>query len=133
MRLDSWSAIIASEVPGVKTLEEFAASKPSLQQVLTLANQLAQKYVASGTFDSKRRTTEATQRDERYENSLLINKYFLLYEEMSYSLDHGDIGRVEAGVTAWIIVFKGVRKHKYATHLTRYLWNVHHIYPKELR
>ncbi|KAF4565704.1 hypothetical protein EYR40_002226 [Pleurotus pulmonarius] len=132
MRLDSWRNIVATDNPGVKTLEDFAASQPSFETILLLANRLANKYVASGTLESDRRTTETSKRDQRYENSLLINKYFLLYEETSHSLDHGDIGRVEAGMAAWIIVFKGVRKHKYASHLTRYLWNVHYIYPKEL-
>lgn len=31
----------------------------------------------------------------QFENALLLNKYFLLYEELSYAMNSGDIGRIE--------------------------------------
>ncbi|KIJ18398.1 hypothetical protein PAXINDRAFT_71215 [Paxillus involutus ATCC 200175] len=74
-----------------------------------------------------------TQRDQQYENGLLLNKYMLLYEELTYTMNIGDIGRVEACLVPWMLIFKAMGKHKYATHMTEFLCRVHFTYPEGLR
>jgi len=56
-----------------------------------------------------------------------------LYEELSYALNSGDIGRVETCIVAWILIFKATGKHKYATQMTDFLYNIHFTYPEGLR
>ena len=73
------------------------------------------------------------ERDLQFKNALLLNKYFLLYEELSYAMNSGDIGRVETSIVSWIPILKAIGKHKYATHMTNFLINIHFVYPAGLR
>ncbi|KAF4566199.1 hypothetical protein EYR36_011614 [Pleurotus pulmonarius] len=130
-RLECWRILVKKTLK-FNTLEEFAASKPTLETMRKLADQLSLDYVASGGLDRARRTKSDKERDKQLENNLLMNKYFLLFEELSYAMDHGDIGRVELCMLPWILIFKATGKHKYATHVMRYLSNVHFVYPKGL-
>ena len=68
----------------------------------------------------------------QFENSQLLHKYFLLYEELSHAMNSGDIGRVETCIVSWIPILKAVGKHKYATHMTKFLIDVHFLYPPRL-
>ncbi|KAG1839902.1 hypothetical protein DFJ58DRAFT_625000, partial [Suillus subalutaceus] len=68
-------------------------------------------------------------RDLQYKNSLFMNKLFLHYEELLYAMNQGDIGCVETCIIAWIPILKATGKHKYATHMTNFLLNVHYVYP----
>ncbi|KIK92369.1 hypothetical protein PAXRUDRAFT_147514 [Paxillus rubicundulus Ve08.2h10] len=74
-----------------------------------------------------------TQRDQQYENGLLLNKYMLLHEELAYTMNIGNIGCVEACLVPWILIFKATGKHKYAMHMTEFLCKVHFTYPEGLR
>lgn len=71
--------------------------------------------------------------DQQLENSLLLNRYCLLYEEFSYAMNTGDIGRVETCLASWILVFKAAKKHKCAAHISWYLSDVHFLYPAGLK
>ncbi|KAG1867738.1 hypothetical protein F4604DRAFT_1881623 [Suillus subluteus] len=73
------------------------------------------------------------RQDKQYENNLLINKYFLLYEELSYAMNIGDIAHVETCIIAWTLIFKATGKHKYATCMTEFLINLHFNYPTGLQ
>jgi len=68
----------------------------------------------------------------QHENTVILNKYLLLYEELTHAMNSGDIGRVEMCIVAWILIFKATGKHKYTTHMTEFLMNVHFIYPEGL-
>jgi hypothetical protein len=57
----------------------------------------------------------------------------LLYEEISYAMNAGDIGRVETCLVLWIMMFKATGKHKYAMDLVQFLCAVHFEYPEGLR
>ncbi|KAG2142785.1 uncharacterized protein EDB93DRAFT_1088794, partial [Suillus bovinus] len=72
-------------------------------------------------------------RDKQYENNLLINNYFLLYKELSYAMNIGDIVRVETCIITWSLIFKATGKHKYATCMTEFLINLHVNYPAGLQ
>ncbi|KAG2351077.1 hypothetical protein BDR07DRAFT_1456106 [Suillus spraguei] len=84
------------------------------------------EYVADHRL-RRMRSKDVTQHDGEYENALLLNKYMLLYEELSYAMNIGDIGRVEMCIIAWILIFKATGKHKYATHMSDFLSNVHFL------
>jgi hypothetical protein len=131
-RLDCWRVHVKNKSPTYSSLEEFAASKPVLNDLIKMADELAQTYVANYKLQRIRRRPEK-ERDVQFENALLMNKYFLLYEELSYAMNRGDIGRTETCIVAWIPILKATGKHKYATHMSNFLNNLHFVYPPGLR
>ncbi|KAM6492590.1 hypothetical protein JOM56_012314, partial [Amanita muscaria] len=74
-----------------------------------------------------------SERDQVFENAQIINSYLALYEELSYAMNFGDIGRVETCLVTWIPLFKATGKHIYATHLEQFLLDMHFKYPEGLR
>ncbi|KAI6022192.1 hypothetical protein BKA83DRAFT_4014421, partial [Pisolithus microcarpus] len=92
-----------------------------------MAKDICHTYVANHQLDCMHRKNER-ERDLQFENVLLLNKYFLLYEELSYGMNSGDIGHVETCIISWIPVLKGIGKHKYASHMMNFLFNMHHVY-----
>ncbi|KAG1882357.1 hypothetical protein F4604DRAFT_1577364, partial [Suillus subluteus] len=122
---------VKSKCPTHISLKEFAKSEPTLDDLLMMANELARNYVANHMLQRMRRRSEK-ERDLQFENALLMNKYFLLYEELLYAMNHRDIGRTETTTIAWIPILKATGKHKYATHMSNFLLNVHFIYPPGL-
>ncbi|KAJ7078049.1 hypothetical protein B0H15DRAFT_805015 [Mycena belliarum] len=116
LRLDAWRVEILRHNSSWSSLEAFAESKPSFELLEEISNHLASHYVA-GAEDLniyEVRQNPAAQRDQQHENILQIHQYFLLYEEMSWSMNYGDIGRIETCFPVWIYIFKATGKHKHA-------------------
>ncbi|KAJ7198952.1 hypothetical protein GGX14DRAFT_573043 [Mycena pura] len=135
LRLDAWRVEVTRRNPAWKTLEDFAASKPKYKDLVEISEYLASHYVA-GAEDLniyELRCKPSSVRDQQQENILQMHQYFLLYEEMSFSMNYGDIGRVETLFPPWIYIFKAVGKHKYATHMVKFMTDVHFVYPARLR
>ncbi|KAI5982250.1 hypothetical protein EDD15DRAFT_2391332 [Pisolithus albus] len=129
-RLDCWR--IHVEDLGFESLEALAASKPTLDSLRTIAEHLVRNCVANYQLrHMKKKPTD--ERDVQFENAMLMNKYCLLYEELSYAMNCGDVGRVETCIVPWIPILKAVGKHKYVTQMTNFLTNVHRVYPPGLR
>lgn len=131
-RLDCWRVEVAKRDPKWTSLEEFAASKPTFNDIEAMARTLARNYIAGHQLRRMRRIP-AAQRDAQYENGLLLNRYMLVYEELSYAMNTGDIGRVETCLFTWIPMFKATGKHKYANTMTDFLCKVHFVYPEGLK
>ncbi|KAF8193659.1 hypothetical protein BJ912DRAFT_848356 [Pholiota molesta] len=131
-RLDLWRLEVEKKSAQNHNLEKFAESKPTWEELSAMANIMAQKYVANDDLGTlcERPTQE---RDKEYENALVQQQYFLLYEEMSHAMNFGDIGRVEICFLPWMMIFAGCGKHKYTMEMCRYLENVHFVYPRQLR
>ncbi|KAG2030931.1 hypothetical protein BDR03DRAFT_833602, partial [Suillus americanus] len=89
-------------------------------------------YIAGHQLWHMRRAL-AAQRNVQYENGLLLNKYMLIYEELSYAMNISDIGWVETCLVMLIPMFKATGKHKYANAMTDFLCKVHFMYPEGLR
>ncbi|KAJ7218441.1 hypothetical protein GGX14DRAFT_356865 [Mycena pura] len=135
LRLDAWRVEVLRRNPKWTSLEEFAASKPSFELIEGISNYLASHYVG-GAEDLniyELRARPAAERDQQHENILQIHQYFLLYEEISRAMNYGDIGRIETCFPPWIYIFKATGKHKYATHMVKFLTDVHFVYPPPLR
>lgn len=132
-RLDLWRVEATKRKPEHANLEEFAASKPSLSQLVQMANHIVRNYVADSPQLYEARRHPTADRDKQYENSLLLNQYFLLYEELTFAMNHGDIKRFESCFLPWICIFKAVGKHKYARYMQKHLLNVHFVYPEGLK
>ncbi|KAG2061416.1 hypothetical protein BDR06DRAFT_1041435 [Suillus hirtellus] len=131
-RLDCWRVYVKSKNPNYMSLDAFAASEPTINILQDIANELAKLYVAGHDL-YQMRCQPCERRDVQYENALILNEYFLLYEELSYAMNHGDIGCVETCIIPWIPILKATGKHKYAMHMMNFLLNVHFVYPEGLR
>lgn len=130
-RLDCWATEVKKRrIQG--TLEEWAERKPSWDEVTEVATHLIRTYVANRTFSELRWSPE-NERDPQWENTLLREQYFLLYEELSYAMNSGDIGRVEDCFMPWVYIFRGCGKHKYAAQMLRFLHDLYKVYPERLR
>ncbi|KAF9496759.1 hypothetical protein BDN71DRAFT_1548495 [Pleurotus eryngii] len=77
-------------------------------------------------------SADEEEHDAQHENNLICQQYFLLYEELLYGMNHGDIDRIESCFVPWIMIFAGCGKHKYAAELQWYLEDVHFRYPPGL-
>ncbi|KAF8815306.1 hypothetical protein BYT27DRAFT_7226013 [Phlegmacium glaucopus] len=131
-RLEVWRLAAKARFPSVASLEDFAALAPEWNILVEMATEIALQHPTSANF-SRMRTRNAGDRDQQLENMILREEYFLLYEEISHGLNHGDIGRVETCFMPWIFIFAGCGKHKYAAEMRRYLEDVHFVYPESLR
>ncbi|TFK68929.1 hypothetical protein BDN72DRAFT_878758, partial [Pluteus cervinus] len=135
-RLDGWLNEAKDKQPSsdFADLESFAATKPTWDKLQSMAANLAKNIISNNRVTKeRRRPVHNSDRDEQHENGVLLMKYFLLYEELSYAMSHGDIGRMEEVLIQWIFIFKGVGKHKYALHMQRFLTDLHLRYPEGLR
>ncbi|KIJ91192.1 hypothetical protein K443DRAFT_115398, partial [Laccaria amethystina LaAM-08-1] len=136
LRLDAWTMELQRRDQTCTTLDDFAASCPTKESITELSDYLAGNYVSGGQESTDifvlHTGTPAAQQDYQCENILLMHKYFLLYEEMSYTMNQGDIGRLETLFPPWISIFRGTGKHKYASHMAKFLSDVHFVYPLKL-
>lgn len=114
-------------------LDHWAANDPTWDEVVALSEFLAKNYVASANQVRDARKQKDKDRDQQRENMLLLQHYFLLYEELSRAMNDGDIGRVETCFIPWMQLFKAIGKHKYAKAIKQYLTNLHFVYPPSLR
>lgn len=133
LRLDAWRTAATQENSTWDSLEAFAKAQPPFEAIQQLANTLATDYVANGATTFQMHHRPAEKRDFQNENIRLMHQYFLLYEELSHSMNFGDIGRVETLFPPWIYIFKATGKHKYATHMVKHLHDVHFVYPPGLK
>ncbi|KIK72802.1 hypothetical protein PAXRUDRAFT_48477, partial [Paxillus rubicundulus Ve08.2h10] len=114
------------------SLDTFALSEPSFEDLQEIADNISRKYI--GNYQPcQMQNKSASQQDQQYENSLLLNKYFMLYKQLSYAMNHSDIGCVESCIITWILIVKATGKHKYATQMMDFLCSVHFNYPEGLR
>ena len=134
LRLDAWRVEAHKRNSEWVSLETFAVAQPSLDLIEEMANSLAVNYVAGyETNIFKLRGQATASRDTQHENMLIMHQYFLLYEEITFAMNHGDIGRLETLFPPWIYIFKATGKHKYAAQMTKFLTDVHFVYPEGLR
>ncbi|KAJ7733399.1 hypothetical protein DFH07DRAFT_944866 [Mycena maculata] len=74
--------------PAINSLEDSAKSKPSITLLDDMANHLAENYVSGGDVDIySLRNESVARRDKQHENILIMHQYFLLYEELSFSMN----------------------------------------------
>jgi hypothetical protein len=109
-----------------------AESKPSWDSLVELLEVMVRKYLPSKDFD-KRREDEETDHDMVFENTALCKQHCLLYLELSHLMNHGDIGRILQLLPYWIAIFKSMGKSKYSAHMIRFMTDLDHVYPPQLR
>ncbi|KAI0083688.1 hypothetical protein BDY19DRAFT_899903 [Irpex rosettiformis] len=133
LRLDAWH--VEARQHGFLTLEKWAESKPSPEEIDKFAMRLATTYTEGEDFDHlyQMKMRPMNQRDKLHENTIRTHHYLMLYEELSYAMNEGDIGRVETVFAPWILLFRAVGKHKYANRMLLFMHQLYEIYPEGLR
>ena len=48
-------------------------------------------------------------------------------------MNQGDVGRVETTLLQWIFIFRATGKHKYTSHITKFLSDLHFVFPPRMR
>ncbi|KAI0669880.1 hypothetical protein C8Q78DRAFT_1070340 [Trametes maxima] len=139
LQLDAWRVEVRKRWPTFATLEEWAASKPKLADIEEVAECLALEYTEGDGQDISQWVKGppgedfTAQRDQVKENTIRTLNYLFLYEELSYAMNAGDIGRVETLFAVWIQLFRAVGKHKYANLMLRFMHALYFVYPEGLR
>ncbi|KAI1781686.1 hypothetical protein LXA43DRAFT_908048 [Ganoderma leucocontextum] len=133
LQLDAWRVEIKKQF-GHSSLDDWAATKPKLADIQAVADVLARDYVEGegmNLYAARRREEEV--RDRIQENTTRTLNYLLLYEELAYAMNAGDIGRIETVLPAWIQMFRAAGKHKYSHQMLRFWHALYFIYPEGLR
>lgn len=133
LQLDAWRVEVHKRT-GLKSLEEWAERKPSLTEVEAVAEALVRDYVEGEGLDLFEMECASTAtRDLARHNIMRLQHHLLLYVELCYAMNMGDIGRVESLFAPWIQIFRATGKHKYGNHTLRFLHALYFIYPDGLR
>ena len=130
--LNAWQIEVQKRNPTITSLDDFAVTNPSWEDLQMITNEISQKYILSGDIATLRINSK-TDHDQQNENILLWVLYFSLYKEMLHDLNHRDFSCVESLFFPWMYIFHGCGKHKYANKMQRYLENMHFVYTPELR
>lgn len=132
--LECWSIEAESKVKSsdaAAILDDWAKKNaPSFEHLVETAVQIVTKYVALGMLN---RDPDATKRDASFENNQLRLRDYLLYEETHFAMNHGDVARFETCILNWIYVWRATGKHPYAKQMTRFLLELHYMYPDRLK
>ncbi|KAI0692170.1 hypothetical protein BC835DRAFT_1407126 [Cytidiella melzeri] len=124
--LDAWR--IEARRYGYLTLEKRAEAKPTLEAIDKFAVQLVTQYVeGEGTNLYQMKNRLAVQCDKQHENTMRTHHYLLLYEELLYSMNEGNIGLSRDNI------FRAVGKHKYANRMLLFMHQLYNVYPVGLR
>jgi hypothetical protein len=130
LRLDRWRVAVAAEKPEWSSLDAMAISQPTWAQLVSAVENLAWKETWAELEEQHRKKDH--RRDRVYENMLVIGLLFLLYEELTWAINFGDIGRVKDLFIPWILVFRSCGKNKYAQYMAKTLRNLYFVFPKTL-
>ena len=122
---------VLAEEDNYPSLQEFANSKPKWPDVVMLAKKAVERFVPYYPDLQEADEKEPEARDEQLDNNMGFNIYSTLYEEFSYAMDHGDIGRVEMCLIAWAPLFEAAGKKKYANHTIKLVHDLNHIFPEK--
>ena len=133
LRLDCWLQKVKTINLGFTSLDDFARSKPTWEDLESITCSLSKDHVGNMMKTTSQHEQLAEDSDQKIENTMILMQYFLLYEESSYAMNAGDIRQLESMFLPWIWIFNCCGKHKYASKLRQYLEDIHFIYPKLLR
>jgi hypothetical protein len=131
LRLNAWQDVAVNE--GWRDLDALARSEPAWSEIERMAYKVVRKVIpVDDTLDESREQDEG-ERDVDWENTLLLGRMLLLYEELVDSSHSGDIGAVESCLIQWIPIWRSCGKHKYSHYMSQFLFNLHHKWPPKFR
>ncbi|KAJ3768643.1 hypothetical protein FB446DRAFT_650151 [Lentinula raphanica] len=115
------------------TLKSFAMSeKCTWGTIVQLSELVVSKYIPDHDFPLRTLKPDS-ERDLVFENLAIRNRDGLIYLGFSRAINYGDVGRIIQLFPYLIATFAAVGKHKYASHMTRFLTDLKRRYPPALR
>jgi hypothetical protein len=130
-RLDCWRTALGKR--GFSSLQEFADTKPTWDLVKEVALAVSEEFIPDVRGLTSLHEEGLENRDEELENNLAFNLYAGMYEEITYAMNYGDIGRVEMCLLQWVPLFEAVGKRKYAHQTLKLVYELNHIFPARTR
>ena len=130
-RLDCWR--VALKERGFSSLQAFANTHPPWDLVREVALEVSQRFIPSAHKLGSMSDEGAETRDQQMENNLAFNLYAGMYEEITYAMNYGDIGRVEMCLLQWVPLFEAVGKRKYAHQTLKLVYELNHVFPAQMR
>ena len=130
-RLDCWRMTL--EKRGFSSLQKFVDTCPTWDLIKEVALEVANEFIPNVRRLASLREEDLENRDQELENNLAFNLYAGMYEEITYAMNYGDIGRVELCLLQWVPLFEAVGKRKYANQTLKLVYELNHIFPPRAR
>jgi hypothetical protein len=105
-------------------LQKWFEGRPYMSEMEKIADGIMEMHVAGFEEDMD-------GPDEVHQDHKRMFRDFLLYSELSHSMNTGDIGRVMDVIPFWVLIWRATKKHKYASYYHRFLIKLH-TWPKPL-
>ncbi|THV02117.1 hypothetical protein K435DRAFT_607652, partial [Dendrothele bispora CBS 962.96] len=123
-------------VSGKKSLEEYADTLNSWEQLYGDAKAIYRMYADAGMVDDLRWEREFEgegKGDMVYENAILFLRDALISREFTDAVKAGDSGRILLVLKIWALSFRGNGRTKYAYEMLHLIHSVTSVWPKEIR
>lgn len=130
-RLDCWRIVLKKH--GFSSLQEFADTRPTWDSIKVVAKEVAEEFIPNAQKLASLCNADLENRDQVLENNLAFNLYAGMYEEITYAMNYGDIGRVEMCLLQWVPLFEAVGKRKYANQTLKLVYELNHVFPARTR
>lgn len=122
-------------VSGKSSMEEYAESVTSWDQLYSDAEKIYEMYANTSMVDELRTNREfadnaGTEGDMVFENAILFFRDALISREMVDAVHAGDSGRVVLVLKTWTLSFRGSGRTKYAYEMLHLIHNVEKVWPK---
>lgn len=130
-RLDCWRTVLKKY--GYSSLQGFADKHPTWDHVKEIASVVVGELISNVGALASLQEDSLENRDCEFENNFAFNLYAGMYEEITYAMNHGDIGRVEMCLLQWVPLFEAVGKKKYAHQTLKLVYELNHVFPERMR
>ncbi len=108
------------QVIGEPDLQEFVSTKLTWEVIDNMVHQIFIESFAGNNFNDLQDQPDS-ECDKRQENQLLFNQDGLMYILLAQASNNGAIGLMRDLLWVWVLMFHMCGKHKYATHLSKFL------------
>src|SRR5260370_31681149 len=116
---------------GEMDLRNFGEMEPSWDDIEDLARAIYDQHIVNKHFEYLQELPNAKW-DMKCKNQVLFNWDAALYTLLALASNTGAVGLMEDFLWVWVPMFLACRKHKYMTHLSKFLWDLHDTYPERL-
>ncbi|KAE9385461.1 hypothetical protein BT96DRAFT_1007024 [Gymnopus androsaceus JB14] len=125
-------------VSGKSSLEEYAESLSSWDQLYSDAERIYDTYANAAVVGELREARELAEEGEAegdmvFENAVLFLRDALISREMADAVRAGDSGRVVLVLKIWALSFRGSGRTKYAYEMLYLIHNLEKVWPKPIR
>lgn len=115
---------------GFDSLDEFAASNPTPEDLRSMADKIRTSYVHRYYTREERKTFDPTK-DIAYFNVQLLIRDLLYVRELRCAVQDGDFGRMEDMYPDLCRIFRGAGSHNYSTEILHWMHNVKRVWTPE--